>query len=428
MKISLKKVVNGSILIAFIGMIICFPFQHYFIGGLLFAACSAATIGGLADSFAVRALFGQPLHIRWPQWMGTNIIARNRERLIKELVDMVELELLSPDMIVKQLKNYKAAQAVISYITSEQGELALKELAARLLSDLLKVSSPAVISLSLKRLVNQGLHSTRPTAIVGVFITWLIREQYDAKLARELAKQLKQFIQQESVKQFVYEFIATALRSYENNKKGRQFVNGIAGLNAEELTNKIMSIAADTLTAIEEGDHPLLDKLRETLQQLVQSWDKDEKQEVIWNERFRKLAATMLGGALTPITIEKAIQVVVHQLDIANDSQQKALLKQWLEQQIDKFIARISVQSDMHEQINQSIVSSLTTFIERNHSYIGKLVRSKLEEFDEQQLIELVEEKAGKDLQYIRLNGTLVGSLIGVLLYLVQTLIGGLLA
>jgi len=427
MKISLKKVVNGSIISAFIGMIISFPFQHYFIGGLLFAACSAATIGGLADSFAVRALFGQPLNIRWPQWMGTNIIARNRQRLIKELVDMVELELLSPNMIISQLKNYKAAQAVVSYTTSREGELALKELAARLLTDLLKVSSPAVISLSLTRLVNQGLNASQPTNAVGVFITWLIREQYDTKLARALAKQLKQFIEQDSVKQFVFEFIATALRSYENNKKGRQFVNGIAGLNAEELTSKIMSIAVDTLTAIENGEHALLAKLRETLQQLVQSWD-DEKQADIWDERFRKLATVMLGGVLGTNMVEKAIQQLVKQLDAANDDQKPTVLKQWLEQQIDKLIARISVQSDLHDQINHYIISSLTVLIERNHSYIGKLVRSKLEQFDEQQLIELVEDKAGKDLQYIRLNGTLVGSLIGVLLYLVQTLIGGLLA
>lgn len=428
MKISLKKVVNGSILFAFVGMLICFPFQHYFLGGLLFAACSAATIGGLADSFAVRALFGQPLNIRWPQWMGTNIIARNRQRLIKELVDMVELELLSPDMIIQQLKNYKAADAVVSYIKSEQGELALKELSARLLSDLLKVSSPAVISLSLKRLVNQGLHMSQPTVVAGVLLTWLVRERYEIKLARELAKQLKQFIEQEGLKQFVHEFIATALRSYENNKKGRQFVNGIAGLNAEELTNKIMSIAADTLTAIEQGEHALLDKLRETLQQLVQSWEEDEQQAEVWNERLRKLAAVILGGALNTNTIEKAIQLVVNQLDAAEDLEQQAQLKQWLEQQIDKFIARISAQSEIHEQINHYVIASLTTFIERNHSYIGKLVRSKLEAFDEQQLIELVEEKAGKDLQYIRLNGTLVGSLIGVVLYLVQALIGGLLA
>lgn len=429
MKISLKKVVNGSIVIAFIGMLICFPFQDAFIGGLLFAACSAATIGGLADSFAVRALFGQPLKIRWPHWMGTNIIARNRERLIKELVDMVEHELLSPDIIIKQLKSYKPAHAIITYMTSEQGERALKELATRLLSDLLKVSSPAVISLSLKRLVKQGLHATRPTVVVGGFITWLIREQYDRKVASVLAKQLKQFIQQDAVKQFVYEFIATALRSYENNKKGRQFVNGIAGLNAEELTSKIMSLASDTLTGVENGEHALLSKLRQMLQQLVMSWEEDEKQSDLWNERIRKLGEAVLGGILTPQMIENAIQLLITQLADADDSSTDAsIVKQWLDQQINKLLTRLSEQSEMHEQINHYMISTLTAFIERNHNYIGKLVREKLEQFDEQQLIELVEEKAGKDLQYIRLNGTFVGALIGVMLFLVQALIGGLLA
>src|SRR5690606_36555387 len=280
-----------------------------------------------------------------------------------------------------------------------------------------------------KRLVKQGLHATRPTVVVGGFITWLIREQYDRKVASVLAKQLKQFIQQDAVKQFVYEFIATALRSYENNKKGRQFVNGIAGLNAEELTSKIMSLASDTLTGVENGEHALLSKLRQMMQQLVMSWEEDEKQSDLWSERIRKLGEAVLGGILTPQMIEDAIQLLITQLDDADDSSTDAsIVKQWLDQQINKLLTRLSEQSEMHEQINHYMISTLTAFIERNHNYIGKLVREKLEQFDEQQLIELVEEKAGKDLQYIRLNGTFVGALIGVMLFLVQALIGGLLA
>ncbi len=63
--------------------------------------------------------------------------------------------------------------------------------------------------------------------------------------------------------------------------------------------------------------------------------------------------------------------------------------------------------------------------MEQKHSYIGKLVTDKLNSFSETELTQLVREKAGRDLQYIRINGIGVGALIGVVLYLATFWIGG---
>lgn len=428
MKISLKQSVNASIIIAFIGVLVSFPYQGSFIGGLLFAACSAAVIGGLADSFAVSALFGQPLKIKWPQWMGTNIIARNRQRLINELVDMVQVELLSPEMITKQLRNYNVAQAVSSYAQSAHGKQAIKELTVKLVADLLKVSNPSVVSVSLKRLLKQGMNSTQPTVLAGIIIKWLIREQYDSKIIAVLARQLQQFIAQEQVTKFVQEFIATALRSYENNKKGRQFVNGIAGLNADELTAKVMQTASSTLSAIEKGEHAWIEKMRASLLELVADWENQTEEATLWDERLRKLGMALVNGVMDEERVKVMIQSLIEQLDQSALEEQQSSLTGWLHQQLDQLIDRLGEQHDLFEQLNQYVITSLTSFIERNHGYIGRLVREKLEQFDEQQLIALVQEKAGKDLQYIRLNGTLVGALIGLLLFLIQFALGGVLA
>ena len=64
-------------------------------------------------------------------------------------------------------------------------------------------------------------------------------------------------------------------------------------------------------------------------------------------------------------------------------------------------------------------------FIESKQDYIGKLVKEKLDEYTTEELIELVEDKAGRDLQFIRLNGAVVGGLIGASLFLIQLALGG---
>lgn len=428
MKFSLKQRVNGLIVLALIGMFISFPFQGSFIGGLLFAAFTAATIGGLADSFAVSALFGQPLRIPWPRWMGTNIIACNRQRLINELVDMVEHELLSTDIIAAQLKQYNAAKVLANYAASPSGQLAIKQLVTKLISDLLKISNPAVLSLALNRLFEQGLRKTEPVKLAAKLLQWLIDSRYDAVIVKELSKQLKQFVEQAEVRQFVHEFIATALRSYERNKKGRQFVNSIAGLNADELTDKVMAFASKTLTELENGEHAWNEKLRKQLQQTAEDWEQPGEGAERWNERFRQAGQFLLQRVLTEQMVDKWRAELIAQLDADEQQGSSGRFKIWLEQRLEELLQRLAGQTELLQQLNQYVVSSLNAFIERNHRYIGKLVRDKLEQFDEQQLIQLVQDKADKDLQYIRLNGTLVGSLIGMLLYLLQALIGGLLS
>ena len=426
MKFSLKQQVNGLIIFAVIGMFISFPFQDYFIGGLLLAACTAATIGGLADSFAVSALFGQPLRIPWPRWMGTNIITRNRQRLINELVDMVEHELLSTEMIKKQLKQYNATQTLANYISSPAGQQSIKQLSTRLIVDLIKLGNPAVVSLALKRLFIGGLNNTQPVNIVGRLLRWLIDAGHDATVVKAISKQLGQFIEQPAVKQFVNEFIATAIRSYEHNKKGRQFVNNLAGLNAEELTTKLFTIASNILSELEQGKHEWNYKLRVMLEELLTSWEQSEEQAELWNSRIRTAAQFLIQQLISGDKLEKWKAELLKQLQSVEESGEVSGLLQWLEQKIDELLHKLVHGTGLLNGLNDYIVNSLITFIERNHSYIGTLVRIKLEQFDADQLIELVQEKAGKDLQYIRLNGTLVGSLIGMLLYVLQELIGGL--
>lgn len=425
---SLRQSVNLSIALSFIGLLIVYPFQQTFFGGLLFAAFCAATIGGLADSFAVSALFGQPLKIRWPNWLGTNIIARNRDRLIDELVDMVEQELLSTEMIVKQLKDYDAATVIVHYVESTEGKQAIKDLLRQLLVDLLKVSNPAVLSLSLNRLINQGLQHSNLTPIIQQFITWSVKEKYDHMIIATISKQLRKLLEKPGVKQFLHDFIGTALRSYEQNKKGRQFVNGVAGLNADELTEKLLKIADDLLLAIQNDDHPLQKKLQLYIVQFSNRLQEDEKYAADISRKIEVLFEKLTSSLLTKDMISNFLTQLRDQLDRSEHKNEEGALAAWIDSKVDDLLLSLRSRQQLLEQFNHYVRSALIQFVERNHTYIGQLVRTKLELFNVEQLIALVQEKTEKDLQYIRLNGTAVGSLIGVLLYLIQYSIGGVLS
>ncbi|HIW32109.1 MAG TPA: DUF445 domain-containing protein, partial [Candidatus Paenibacillus intestinavium] len=359
----LRQSVNLSIGLSFIGLLVVFPFQQNFFGGLLFAAFCAATIGGLADSFAVSAIFGQPLKIRWPNWLGTNIIARNRDRLIDELVDMVEDELLSTEMIVKQLKHYDAATVIVHYVESVEGKQAIKDLSRQLLADLLKVSNAAVLSLSLKRLINQGLQHSQLTPILQQFISWSMKEKYDHLLIAAVSKQLRKLLEKPGVKQFLQEFIATALRSYEQNKKGRQFVNGIAGLNADELTEKLLKIADELLLAIQDDDHPLQIKLQSYIIQFSDRLQADSAYAVDISRKIEGVFEKLISSLLTKEDISNFLTQLHEQLDRSEHGQAEGSLVTWLNSKVDELLLSLQLQSDILERFNHYVRNALMQFV-----------------------------------------------------------------
>ncbi|MDI6879834.1 MAG: DUF445 family protein [Desulfitobacteriaceae bacterium] len=113
-----------------VGLIISYPLRTSFGGGLAFSAFSAATIAGLADWFAVTALFRRPLGIRPGRILRTDIIPRNRERIFQSLSEMVE-NLLSKEALRDKLNQYHVAKLLVDYLSEPQ---ALKELNAFLVS------------------------------------------------------------------------------------------------------------------------------------------------------------------------------------------------------------------------------------------------------------------------------------------------------
>src|SRR5665648_847468 len=85
-----------------LGFLLSYPFHASFVGGLIASGCSAGMIGGLADWFAVTALFRRPLGIRPGKIIRTDIIPQNRERIFAALTDMVQNELLSQTVLQRE--------------------------------------------------------------------------------------------------------------------------------------------------------------------------------------------------------------------------------------------------------------------------------------------------------------------------------------
>ncbi|MBH5317051.1 DUF445 domain-containing protein [Paenibacillus sp. GSMTC-2017] len=428
-KWSIRKKANGFLILSAIGILAAFPFQHTIVGGLLFAAFSAGTIGGLADTFAINALFGDPLRIKWPRWMGTHIISRNRERLIGELVDMVESELLTVASIRETLEDHDLATVIVRYLKEHGGADDLHIISQKLTSELLgKVDAEELASGIHRFLVERG-DALQVSDILADIADWTIRKGYDDRMTTFIIHQFVKLIKSNQFRMIIEQLVQSAIRSYEGDKFRRRLVDFTAGLNANSISGRVQDWLVRFLEQVACEEHPQRVKFKEMLLSFTERLRTDDELRFRIESGKIALIHTIKDNVGLNHFLRKRIEALREGLLVIASERSSEHSKiqsiHWLREWIDKGIHQLSERSDLKSELDRSIKNMLMSWVQEKHAFIGQTVKEKLNAFSEEEFGQLVKEKAGKDLQYIRLNGMIVGAAVGTLLYTLTFWIGG---
>lgn len=386
---------NLTLVFTGLGLIISFPFRQGFGGGLAFSAFSAGTIAGLADWFAVTALFRKPLGIRPGRILRTEIIPQNRERIFQSLTEMVE-HLLSQEILLEKLKRYHVARFLVNYLSEPQAQSDLNLLLASLIEHLepkqcwQTAPQTAHPLLSEKKLFLELEHAFKELLLQS-------RERgFDLQAASFLSQQLHNLASRPEVFAALQQIIAKAYHTYETNHPARKWVDtllpspldmakGIQEAILEFLSgSEPLRFVRAGLDAYLSGENGLRTSALET---------------VLGN-------ASRLAGLFSQPDIHATLQGGMQKL-LASGA--PALLRTFQEQ------------PTWLDALDQFLKSSLRTWIQAHHATLSQMVKAKLGELTGSELSRLIELKAGNDLQMIRINGSLIGGLAGILFYFVST-------
>jgi uncharacterized membrane-anchored protein YjiN (DUF445 family) len=409
---NIRKQANALLVLSGAGILAAFPFQHTFGGGLL---------------FAISALFGNPLRIKWPTWLGTHIIARNRERLIGELADMVEKELLTVDTIRETLEELNLAEVIIRYLTEHDGSEQTKDLATRLAADMLGSVNAEELAKAVQSFIRDRSGSVRVADLIADIAEWSVKNGYDDRVLTFFAGQFARLAGTPQFGMVIEKFASAAIRSYEGDKFRRRLVDFTAGLSAQAISVKVQAWIVAFLKELGQEAHPHREALRGKIAELVVRLREDD-------ELRRKVEAgkeKLLATAGDKLKLDEFLAARLESLRMKllqgteEDGGRGSLPFEWMRGQMDKAIHRLATDVELRSSLDGMLKRSLMSWISQKHAMIGVLVREKLGSFSESDLIELVRDKAGKDLQYIRLNGMIVGSFVGILLYFATFWIGG---
>lgn len=392
-----------------IGFFLAYPFQHTFIGGILSGGFGAAMIGGLADWFAVSALFRRPLGIPF----RTAIIPRNREKIFKTLTDMVENEILVAENIKKCLDDYDISKIVITFMTEHDGKSYIKKMIYRFLQDMLAQLKPEEIITVINNIVQYNSKKIKVCTYIVDILEWLVKKKYHDRVIDVLIQQCIIIAKHKKLRPLLADIFVEIKKNYEHGMNRRKIFNDLMDLSPVQVAISAQQALVTILFEMKDKNHPI------------------RQQGNIWLAQF-------IIKLKTNVNFQQEVddfiqQKIIDKINIGSYISQGIILLygerninkkiiRWLvpvTEQIDKLVIDFSKNQQQRIKFDSAIKNSLIEWIDTNHNQIGMMVQDTLKDFTNEKLINFIENKVGNDLQMIRINGSLVGGFVGIIIYLV---------
>lgn len=376
-----------------------------FLPGLLHHGFLAATIGGMADWFAVTAIFRKPLGISY----RTDILRRNRGRIMDAIVTFASEDLLSTENIMRVIREQDAAKLMVEYLQHRGGREKLHEVVDIVLLKAVNDMDTKMIAHELAPSIKEGLSSLALENIVSELLRMLSEEKHSTRLLKSLLTIGQKVLASEALQSVLLEHIKVLRQNYEKDSAGRAFVLSSMGLTDERILQILIERLQKQLEDMLSGKTESYAHVKAGLEMMFMSFSHDN--------RLRDMMIDRKEQLLSHIDIEG---LMARWMDWNLKGEHPFWLDQinhFLDDRIDDFAVSHAWQHHFDRFVKDFIESELV----KHHNLIPGLIRERLNEFTDDELIAFVEAKVQDDLQMIRINGSVVGSLVGMGLFLVVT-------
>ncbi|MFC5653158.1 DUF445 domain-containing protein [Paenibacillus solisilvae] len=409
-----RRLAGGSLAVMAAGFAATLPFPGG-ASGLLHSGFEAGVIGGLADWFAVTALFRHPLGIPIPH---TALLPRNRKKMSEGIVAVVQNRLLAKESIIEKLSQIELAAQLLPAVRNALKSTVYSERLPYYLEQALRgidtdkvvplVSGEirgAVQRIDLGALLHQLIHKAAEDGTdERIFDLLLERAQTWARtdeLRRQLGVTAMQLLKGLNLGGLM-QFAVNAFIGYLDEDKLGTMIQGF-------LLTKI----AELKVPYTEQRVALINGLRSGLSQLVERLTETGQLDAIRDGLLDSLQLDEKIAGMIEAWREKGVEFI--QSESFSDTVWPV---------IERFIDRLEENQDLLMEAEQWMKQQVSTMIERNHDKIGTFVKENIDRLDNDQLVELIEDKVGQDLQWIRVNGALCGFLIGIVLRIIEQVSG----
>ncbi|MGM0902789.1 MAG: DUF445 domain-containing protein [Bacillota bacterium] len=390
------------------GFLLTIPFQDTLSGKLLQGAFEAGLVGGLADWFAVTALFRHPLGIPIPH---TALLPKNRERLTQALVRMLEKDWLTVVSIMGKIRKINFSDKILMIVSREIQNEYTKKVVHSLIRDSLSRMDVSKLVPLLEKEMKGYLMEVDASKLLKSVADGIVDRKYDEAAFNYILEESGKWAATEEARQTMGKVGKQLIETTEADgllKFAIQSFNQM--MNEERIGQMMQTFILNRIKNVSNPDNRYRTLILEWIRKELVGIENREKLMEEINDWKNKLVNDLeLKGQISSLldTTKGRILLFVDQEDFVDHYINPVVLR---------YINAIKEDDEKMSSIETWLHNQVATAIENNHSKIGILVKENLDKLDTKTLIDMMENNIGKDIQWIRVNGAVCGFFIGLCL------------
>jgi uncharacterized membrane-anchored protein YjiN (DUF445 family) len=384
--------------VIFVATLVLERFYSWVWLGYVRAAAEASVVGGVADWFAVTALFRHPLGIPIPH---TAIIPARKDRIGRALGNFVQQNFLDRAVVAYKLSSLRLGDRAAQWLSEPENARSVTRAAAHALTSAANVLKDEDVQSFLERTAGDRLRSIQVAPLLGRALRLLTADGRHQELLDEAlrlaarATEANDMLIREKVQEQTPWWIPNAV----DRRISDRVVTGIGRTLAEVSSNP---------------DHPLRIKFDEAVKSFIERLQsspetiahaEELKQELLADAAMREFLGTIWAD------IKRKLR------DYAVRTEQDQFQSGRLEAAIASLAHNALADPVLSEKLNGWIDQAVLAAVDASRMEISQLISGTVSAWDPQETSRKIELQIGRDLQFVRINGTIVGGMVGLILY-----------
>ena len=400
----MKVVATGLLIVMAAVFAVARTFEHQYPAlAYVKSFAEAAMVGGLADWFAVTALFRHPLGLPIPH---TAIIPRNKDRIGEALANFIRENFLVPRVVARRMQRLDVAGAAGRVLQPPAGEGTRSRAgASRLIADIFESLDDERLGGIVKGAVSSRLRKTEISPLLGHALASAINEDRHVPMLEAAIRWTARALDANEplIRQMV--------------RKKANWILKLAGLEAKLADAIIDGLRKLTVEMSTDPAHPVRIKIEEALAQLAN--DLQTRPET--RERVESIKEQLLDNKSVSVWLDTIWQKGREAI-IRAARNPDAVLAGKLGEVMKSMGGTLEKDRRIRAAINQFARRAAVGMAASYGGSIVTLVSETIRGWDARTVTARLESAVGRDLQYIRINGTIVGGLVGLILHVLDTL------
>ena len=404
----MQQVAGGLLLLAFV--VFCLArslLELHPVWGYVAAFAEAAMVGAVADWFAVVELFRHPLGI--PVW-HTAIIPGSKDAIGRNLGQFVEGHFITEEGIVRRIRQANPAGLLGAWLLGPSQSNTLGQALGKGLKVMLTALDDGAMRQLVRRAATRQLSEFDIASNAGALLNLLVTEGRHQQLLDSALQSLTSYLSEEANQQQAVNFLVAAF-GVEN----ALYKVGSAAIGPRALR----SLRQSAQEVLQNPDHPARERFNGWVQDLILHLQDDPQ----WHEFITRHQRDTLASSQMQELLGGLWDLVKQRLLDDLNRNDPALTRQ-IAAVVRKVGQALAQDAQLAASLNNAFEAGSVLLVRNYRGEVGRFIEAQLARWSREEMTERIELAIGRDLQFIRINGTLVGGLVGLAIYTVTRLIG----